>query len=154
MTFLKPKANKAFIQSVKFLLCCVFLYASIVKGMEFNHFTSEMKKSPLLEPFNTTVLAVLTLCAEIAAAVLLSFARTEKSGLYLSFFLMTLFSGYLSLLYFGYPNAPCSCGGILGTMPYPVHITFNFLLLALCGLAILAYPKKIDEAADAIPDQE
>lgn len=144
MIFLKPKANKAFIQFVKFLLCCVFLYAAIVKGMEFSHFTSEMKKSPLLEPFNTVMLGALTLCAEIAGALLLSFARTERAGLYLSFFLMTLFSGYLSLLYFGYPNAPCSCGGILGTMPYPVHITFNFLLLILCGLAILTYPKKTD----------
>ncbi len=149
MTFLKPKANKAFIQSVKFLLCCLFLYAAIIKGMEFGHFISEMKKSPLLEPFNTTVLGAIILCAEITAGLLLSFVKTEKAGLYLSFFLMALFSGYLSLLYFGYPNAPCSCGGILGTMPYPVHIIFNFLLLILCGLAILTYPKRADSITTA-----
>ncbi|MGB8193801.1 MAG: MauE/DoxX family redox-associated membrane protein [Chitinophagaceae bacterium] len=119
-------------------LSITLFYGAFVKGTDFVTFTSQMKQSPLLEPFNTTLVGIGVLAIEIIAAVLLSLPRTLRAGFYTSLFVMLLFSAYLSVLYFGYKNIPCSCGGILGSMPYPVHITFNIALtlLALAGVLV------------------
>jgi hypothetical protein len=134
------KANKyanIILNTTKLLLSCTFLYAAIIKGSEFTHFASEMKKSPILEPYNTTLIGISVLAFEVITALLLSFQKTVRYGLHLSYFIMLLFSGYLYILYTKYPNAPCSCGGILGYLPYPVHIAFNFILTLLSLTAIL-----------------
>lgn len=138
------------VQAIRLLLCCTFLYAAMLKGVDFAQFAFDMKKSPILEPFNTTVLAVFVLFFEIAAAVLLAFQGSARAGLYLSFFIMLLFSGYLFILYTRYPNAPCSCGGILGRLPYPVHITFNIVLTILAAIGIfLCSPRRKNMHATA-----
>jgi hypothetical protein len=129
--------NGFFQPAVRLILAIVFLYAAIMKGMDFAVFVTDMKKSPLLEPYNTVILAVIVLSVEVTTAVLLTFKKTEGFALYLSFFIMLIFSLYLSVLYFNYENAPCSCGGILGRMSYPIHIAFNFSLTVLSLLAIL-----------------
>lgn len=139
---MKTNLTNGIIQFTRLLLCCTFLYAAMIKGVAFTRFASEMKKSPILEPYDTTMIAASVLLFEITAAVLLGFQKTMKTGLYLSFFIMLLFSGYLYILYTRYPNAPCSCGGILGTMPYPVHITFNIVLTLLAALAIFLLAKQ------------
>lgn len=138
---MKTVFTKHILQAVKLLLCCTFLYAVMIKGLSFGHFVSEMKKSPILEPYDTFVIAIGVLFFELAAAVLLSFRATEKYGLYLSFFIMLIFSAYLYILYTKYPNAPCSCGGILGSLPYPVHIGFN-ITLTLLSLAMIVFTQK------------
>lgn len=134
---MKTTYRKYILQAIKLLLCCTLLYAAMIKGIAFRHFVSEMKKSPILEPYDTFLIGIAVLFFEIITALLLAFQKTEKYGLYLAFFIMLLFSGYLFILYTRYPNAPCSCGGILGSLPYPVHITFNAVMTILALLAII-----------------
>jgi hypothetical protein len=125
------------VAGIRLILSVVFLYAAIMKGMDFPNFVTEMKKSPLLEPYDTLVVGIIVLVLEIITALLLAFKKTENFGLYFSFFIMLMFSIYLSLLFFTYQNPPCSCGGILGRMPYPVHIVFNITLTSLSLVAII-----------------
>lgn len=120
------------------LLSLLFMYAAIAKAMDYGFFVSEMSKSPLLMKYDKQWLAPGVLGVEFLIVALLSFTGTRQSGLFLSFFVMLLFTLYLSTLYFFYTNIPCSCGGILGKMSYPTHIIFNavFTLLAAAGVML------------------
>ncbi|OMP75624.1 MauE/DoxX family redox-associated membrane protein [[Flexibacter] sp. ATCC 35208] len=120
------------------LLGLLFMYAAVVKAMDYGLFLADMSKSPLLVKYDKQLLGPGVLGIEFLIVALLSFAATRKSGLFLSFFTMLLFTLYLSTLYFFYTNIPCSCGGILGKMSYPAHIAFNagFTLLAATGVLL------------------
>lgn len=116
----------------------LFMYAAVVKAMDYGLFIDDMSKSPLLIKYDKQLLGPGVLGVEFLIVALLSFTTTRKSGLFLSFFTMLLFTLYLSTLYFFYTNIPCSCGGILGKMSYPTHIAFNagFTLLAATGVLL------------------
>ncbi|WP_343672564.1 MauE/DoxX family redox-associated membrane protein [Chitinophaga sp.] len=120
------------------LLGLLFMYAAVVKAMDYNLFLADMSKSPLLVKYDKQLLGPAVLGVEFLIVALLSFTTTRKSGLFLSFFVMLLFTLYLGTLYFFYTNIPCSCGGILGKMSYPTHIAFNagFTLLAATGVML------------------
>ncbi|QNK64399.1 hypothetical protein H7F33_07945 [Pedobacter sp. PAMC26386] len=123
------------------LLCTLFMYAGIFKAMDYPLFLSDLSKSPLLVRYDKGMLAPVVLGTEFLIVLFLSFSVTRRTGLFLSFFVMLLFTFYLSTLYFFYTNIPCSCGGILGKMSYPVHITFNavFTLMAAAGVLLNTY---------------
>jgi lipopolysaccharide export LptBFGC system permease protein LptF len=118
------------------LTCMLFMYAGIFKAMDYQLFLADMGKSPLLVKYNKNILGPLVLGTEFLIVFLLSFSATRKTGLFLSFFVMLLFTFYLSALFFFFTNIPCSCGGILGKMSYPTHIVFNtfFTLIAALGV--------------------
>lgn len=132
----KTFIHNILLPGIRLVLTITFLYATFSKGMDYPEFILQIRKSPLLEPFPPQLIGISVLAVETGIALLLSFPRTVLAGLYGSFFLMLLFSVYVTVLYFGYPNAPCSCGGILGRMSYPVHIGFNVFMTgaALCGI--------------------
>jgi hypothetical protein len=126
------EARKALVLTIlSYSLSLLFIYAATVKAIDYKVFVADIAKSPLLTRLNNTVLAPLVLGVEFVTAVLLPFKATMKAGFYLSSFLMLTFTLYLTTLYFFYTNIPCSCGGILGMMPYPVHIVFNLLFTIL-----------------------
>ena len=114
--------------TVVILLCTLFIYAGIFKAMDYQLFLSDLSKSPLLVKYDKTILAPAVLGTEFLIVFLLAFNLTRKTGLFLSFFVMLLFTLYLSTLYFFYTNIPCSCGGILGKMSYPTHIILMLYL--------------------------
>ncbi|MHA4809487.1 MauE/DoxX family redox-associated membrane protein [Flavitalea flava] len=122
--------------TISYSLSILFVYAATAKTMDYTVFVADIAKSPLLVNFNNTVIAPVLLGLEFLTAVLLQFKKTHKIGFYFSSFLMLMFTLYLCTLYFFYTNIPCSCGGILGKMPYPVHIVFNlvFTLLSFTGI--------------------
>jgi len=128
--------------TVVILLCILFIYAGIFKAMDYPLFLSDLSKSPLLVKYDKTLLAPAILGTEFLIVILLSFTLTRKTGLFLSFFVMLLFTLYLSTLYFFYTNIPCSCGGILGKMSYPTHIIFNAVFTLMAATAILVSVKK------------
>lgn len=131
---------------ISYALCILFIYAASMKVMDFGQFTADIAKSPLLANMPARATGVGILVLEFGAALLLAFQGMRLYGLYISAFLMLLFSVYMAALYFFYTNIPCSCGGILGQMGYPAHIAFNiaFTLLAFTGLLLqhfsLSYP--------------
>jgi hypothetical protein len=123
---------------ITFLLTMLFVYAATVKALDYSRFVNDMGKSPLLASFSKPLIAPVILGLEYVTVLLLNVTATRKLGLYASFFIMLMFSLYLSTLYFFYTNIPCACGGILGKISYPVHIAFNIFctLLALCGVLL------------------
>lgn len=134
------EARKAqVIKILSYALSVLFIYAATVKAIDYKVFVADIAKSPLLTRLSNTALAPVLLGLEFLTALLLPFRATMKTGFYLSSFLMLTFTLYLATLYFFYTNIPCSCGGILGMMPYPVHIVFNlvFTILSFTGVFLL-----------------
>jgi len=128
---------------LRYLLVILFIYAATAKALNYKVFVADIAKSPLLGNLNNTILAPLVLGLEFLTAGLLQFKATIKPGFYLSSFLMLTFTLYLGTLYFFYTNIPCSCGGILGRMSYPIHISFNllFTILSFAGTFLHMKPE-------------
>jgi hypothetical protein len=136
------ESRKALVVKIlSYSLSILFIYAAMVKAIDYKVFVADIAKSPLLTKVNNTLLAPLVLGVEFLTAVLLPFKATIKLGFYLSSFLMLTFTLYLTTLYFFYTNIPCSCGGILGMMPYPVHIAFNLLFTILSFTGVFLQTK-------------
>jgi hypothetical protein len=75
---------------------------------------------------------------ELAIALALVIKRVRLIGLYASYFLMLLFTGYIwIMLHYSY-DLPCSCGGILAALSWKDHLIFNsvFTALALIGVIL------------------
>jgi hypothetical protein len=120
-------------------LACLFIYAGIYKLVSVHVFEEQMAQSPLVPPEWISSIAMLVPGSEIALGFLLVFfSRLNMVTLSIAYSLMVFFSLYLAALFTLFSRPPCACGGILSTMPYPVHITFNlfFTILAAIGLLL------------------
>ena len=133
--------------SAVFLL--LFLYTAISKLMHCAEFGLAMAESPMLKPF-AGVIAWLLPVTEIVAAVLLFFPVTRINGLYASFFLLIIFTVYLSFMILFTHDLPCNCGGAIKNLTWPQHICFNLFFLALAATGILLY-KKNQKIAKSVP---
>lgn len=131
--------KKVYIIAARVLLFVLFAYASTAKLIDFSLFNVQLKQSPLIPIDLTAILACVVPGFEIVIVFMLFFNRTAYYGLLLSFFLMLLFSLYLIILVLFFQRVPCSCGGILGHMGYPVHILFNLVMTAIALIATLYY---------------
>lgn len=122
---------------IAMLLQVLFLYAAVSKVADMEKFRTEIGQSPLLTYFVQPI-AIGVPAFEIAIVVLLYFATTRLMGLYLSFFLMTLFTAYVVAIMRFASYVPCSCGGILSEMNWQQHLTFNIVhtVLALVGVLL------------------
>lgn len=121
------------------LLIILFCYAAVSKLAAIQLFRIELGKSPLLGTF-APLLSWGVPASELVIALLLAFRTTRPTGLYLSLFLMTLFTGYIIIiLNFSY-YIPCSCGGILSGLSWHAHLGFNFAFLLLIIVGILLQP--------------
>jgi hypothetical protein len=68
---------------------------------------------------------------------------SRKWGLFVSFFLMFLFTLYIGYMTFFSPDRSCSCGGVLENMSWQGHLLFNIVLTALTAVGIRLYNKHI-----------
>lgn len=115
--------------------------------LDYNTFKSQLEKSPFVEHFSGLISLTLP-TGEILMGSMLVYKRTSLIGLYLSFALMLLFTGYVwMMLNYAY-DLPCSCGGIVSQLSWSEHLWFNigFTLLAVIAIFlktnILFIPKR------------
>jgi hypothetical protein len=126
--------RKAIRNGIILLFVGIFLYTAISKCLAFTTFTLELKESPLLKNA-AGLIAWLLPPLELGVAALLLLPAWRLTGLYLSCILMCLFTGYLITLS-GYDDIPCSCGGILETMPHAAHVLLNITLISIAAAGI------------------
>jgi hypothetical protein len=122
------------------LLIILFIYSSLSKLSAYNRFSVQLSKSPFITSVYKLVAWSIP-AVEIVIAFLLAVKRTRLTGLYASFFLMSLFTAYLVImLNFSY-YIPCSCGGVLEYLSWEQHIVFNsfFIAIAAVGVLLKAY---------------
>ena len=123
-------------QIIVFLLILLFVYTATSKLLDFGQFKVQMYNQTL--PHVGVIILIWTLPPfEILTALLLLFQKTRLEGLYLSIFLMVLFTGYIILILLGYfGRVPCSCGGVIKTLGWKNHLLFNLFFLMLSFLGI------------------
>lgn len=121
---------------VQFLLILLWVYVAASKLFNYPHFKIQMRIQALPGWLSETLIYTLPF-TEILAAMLLLFDKTKLAGLYLSLFLMILFTGYVGLVitnFFG--RVPCSCGGVLKELGWKLHFLLNvfYMLLTITGI--------------------
>lgn len=129
--------RKHVVDIISALLILLFVYAALSKLLEFETFRFQLQKSPYVKDM-ANILVWTVPITEIVISITLAVPRFRHIGMYASFFLMLLFSGYIYIiLHFSY-YVPCSCGGVLSEMSWNEHLLFNiaFTLLALMGILL------------------
>ena len=124
------------VEIIASLLVFLFIYAALSKLLDFNKFKYQLGQSPFITNISRIVVWVIPL-SEILVSIALMIKRTRVAGLYLSFFLMLLFTGYIFMMLHYSPYLPCSCGGILSSMSWKQHFIFNLFFTGLSLLGIL-----------------
>ncbi|WP_372490163.1 MauE/DoxX family redox-associated membrane protein [Chitinophaga sedimenti] len=120
------------------LLILMFIYTAASKLMDIKSFIGSINNQPFDNRF-TPYLVIGLPASEIIVSVLLAFARTRKAGFWMSTIMMTVFTGYISLVLAGvYDRRPCSCGGVFNNVTWPQHLFINigFLIISLWGLVL------------------
>ena len=131
---MNPKTKRILVETISLLFILLFVYAAANKLVDYRTFKFQLGRSPYVTGVAGLVAWVLP-SGELLIATALIFKKTMFLGLYASFFLMLLFTGYIyAMLHYSY-FIPCSCGGILSKMGWSLHFYFNmvFTFLALAG---------------------
>lgn len=119
--------------------------------MDYSQFKFQLGRSPYVTNIAGFVAWALPL-GELTIAGLLLFRKTTTLGIYASFFLMLLFTGYIyAMQHYSY-FVPCSCGGILNNMDWDTHFYFNiiFTLLGLAGIFLQKFASIIHDNPSVI----
>jgi len=130
------------LEIISFLFSLLFLYAAIVKLIDYQKFTVQIDQSPLLTGFGS-ILPWLVISAEFTVATLMFMPRFRFTAFLGAFSLMTMFTVYIVAILNFSDYIPCSCGGILEKLGWKEHLIFNatFVVLALAGIVLSAERK-------------
>ncbi|MBN9382755.1 MAG: DoxX family membrane protein [Chitinophagaceae bacterium] len=125
------------VEIIAALLVFLFIYAALSKLLDLDKFKYQLGQSPFITNISWFAAWAIPL-GEILVSVALLIRRTRLAGLYLSFFLMLLFTGYIFMMLRYSSYLPCSCGGVLSVMSWKQHFVFNLIFtgLSLLGIAI------------------
>jgi len=128
------KKTNLFIVITKYLIVLLFCYTAISKIMSFNDFVYQLEKSPLIPIDFGMIFGIIIILLELVSSYFLFYK--EHIGLYISLYLMVLFTTYLyTIINYSY-YIPCSCGGVLEKLDWNTHIIFNLIFILLIIISI------------------
>ena len=128
------------VQLIAALLLILFVYTGMNKLIDHEQFRVQLGESPFLANFGDIISYMLPI-GEILLALALIIKRTRLLGLFLSFFLMALFTGYIWLMLTYAYDLPCSCGGIMVEMSWNTHLIFNAIFTILAAIGVILESK-------------
>jgi len=129
------------LDSICLLYVLLFVYAAVSKLLDFENFRVQLGQSPLISSFAGWLSLTVPL-SELLIALLLLIHKTRMYGLYLSYFLMVLFTTYIFIILNYSASIPCSCGGVLEQMGWQEHLWFNVFFIALAVVGIILMQRK------------
>lgn len=126
------------------LFIILFIYTGLNKLMDLPDFRSQLVRSPFIGSLAGITSMVLP-AGELLIAAALIHTKTRSYALYLSLFVMALFTGYIWLMFHYAPDLPCTCGGIIAQMTWTQHLYFNatFTMMAIAGILIQPADSKV-----------
>jgi len=135
---ISPGGNRLVFIAAVILLFLLFLDTAVSKLTDLDKFRRNIESSPFISPYSHFLVWGIPF-AELITAGALIFKTTRLAGLYLSVFLMSLFTAYVyAMLHFS-PYLPCSCAGVLESMSWQQHLIFNMTFLVISVLATVKY---------------
>jgi hypothetical protein len=117
------------------LFILLFVYTALSKLVELDRFRAVLSSSPLLGSYAVLLSAAVPFL-ELLTSALLFFPRTRKTGLWISFILMLLFTGYIGYMLAFASHLPCSCGGVIQSLSWKQHLLFNTFMTMLAAVAV------------------
>ncbi|MES2277932.1 MAG: MauE/DoxX family redox-associated membrane protein [Bacteroidota bacterium] len=138
---MKSNSKTLTVDIISSLFILLFIYAASSKLLDYQKFSIQLGKSPLLSPFSHWVVWLVPLM-EIGVSGLLLFKRFQYLALYASFSLMVIFSAYIITILNFSEYIPCSCGGVLEKMSWMQHFWFNTGFIILSAGSVIIYPNK------------
>lgn len=152
LQWIKNNPIAFFVECISIFFIILWTYAAESKLQDFELFKFQLGRSPYLENYAVIISRTLPI-GELLIAISLIIPVTKKIGLYASFFLMFLFTGYIyAMLHYSY-YVPCSCGGILNNLSWEAHLIFNIVVTLLSLIAIL-YSGKVTTRTSNIKNQK
>ncbi|MDR6783770.1 hypothetical protein ABIE26_002841 [Pedobacter africanus] len=126
-----------FVELICWAFFILYVYAAASKLMAYDKFVVQIGQSVMLTPY-AGVLVWLVPFIELVLAVMVQFNRFRLWGLYGSFGLMVMFTGYIVIVLHFMEDVPCSCGGILERLGWEAHLVFNisFMILGIIGIVL------------------
>ena len=118
------------------LFIFLFAYTGLNKLLLYDVFYMDLGKSPLIGRRFATPVAIIIPTLEVATAVALIIPRFRLKGFYAAFGLMSLFTLYVGYMLLFRVHRPCTCGGIIREMSWPVHLIFNIVFTILAYISI------------------
>lgn len=134
------KFRKISLEIIVALLIFLFIYTGLNKILDYQKFEFTLGRSPFIASMSGFIATTLP-TGELIISAFLIFKRTRLIGLYASFFLMLLFTGYIWLMLNYAYDLPCSCGGVLAALSWPNHLIFNIVFTALSVIGIILQSK-------------
>lgn len=136
---------KQVLNIIRYLFIILWMYAAILKLVDYKTFLSQLKLQPLPD-WSVSFLSIALPVGELLLAVAFLFRRTFYLGLVVSFALMFCFSIYVLLALGGaFGKIPCACAGIIGRLPWREHLIFNIFFTALAFIGLLIFKKLKEE---------
>lgn len=141
--FFSLRAGNLLITFTSAFLVLLFTYTGSIKLINHEEFVTQLGQSPLVTNFALPISWFIPVF-ELLIAVMLVVPKFQLTALYLSLFLLLMFTGYIFLVLKFSPTVPCSCGGIIEKMSWNQHLGFNSAtaLLTTIAIVISEYRKK------------
>ncbi|SFH37726.1 MauE/DoxX family redox-associated membrane protein [Pedobacter insulae] len=135
--------NPTVVKIISYSLVLLFIYAAANKLLDYQKFTVQIGQSPILIGY-AGFIAWFIPAIEIVIVLLLFHPKTLLIGLYASYGLMAMFTGYIVVILNFAERVPCSCGGILDKMGWHEHLIFNitFTILPVIGIFLQTHRNK------------
>ncbi|MBW7941213.1 MAG: hypothetical protein H3C64_02195 [Candidatus Kuenenia stuttgartiensis] len=113
----------------------LFTFTAVNKLLDSSTFRIALVQSPLLA-YYADFLGVAVPVTELVIVAMLIVSATRKIGIWLSLFLIIIFTFYISYLLLFVRDMPCNCGRILKSLSWKSQLTVNLLLIAITGYAL------------------
>jgi hypothetical protein len=129
-------SRKAIASFSSFLLIILWVYASSSKLLNYEQTRIQMLNQVFPRDIER-IFSWLIPTAELITGLMIIFNKTHLLGLFASFILLLCFSTYITGgLFHWYHRLPCSCGGVLGHIPWGWHLIFNIAFLIINAIAL------------------
>ncbi|HEV7380255.1 MAG TPA: MauE/DoxX family redox-associated membrane protein [Dyadobacter sp.] len=128
--------TQTLIRIISFLLTVLFLYTALSKLLDIATFQRQLANQHIPR-WTVPYLAMAIPGTELIIAGCLISSSFRRLGLYLSAFLMLIFTVYISLVLFDFfGSLPCNCGGVISSMRFSTHLVFNLFFLSIAILGV------------------
>lgn len=123
------------VKGISLLFIFLFTYTALSKILSFAVFQIQLQLNPLLSAY-ASFLSWFIILTEIIITILLFFRQTNLLGLFGALLLMLAFTTYISILFIGKYDLPCTCGGLIKNLSWTNHLILNSSLTILASCAI------------------
>lgn len=131
------------LKGISLFFIILFTYAAVSKLIYLDVFHLKLEQSPFIAVFADWLVWVVPVI-QIVIALMFFSTRYRSTALFLSLFLMIIFTVYIFAVLKFAQSIPCSCGGLFPSWSWNQHLFFNIIIttIAVLGFALSYFQNK------------